>query len=80
MTANPDYQHSSSGGNLRKSPGISRDRDRSRGFDRQLLQILNIESQRQSKLVNDLLTLTYLDAESEPPAIETIDLLSWLPL
>jgi PAS domain S-box-containing protein len=46
----------------------------------QLLQILNIECQRQSKLVNDLLTLTYLDAESEPPAIETIDLLSWLPL
>jgi signal transduction histidine kinase len=26
------------------------------------------------------LTLTYLDAETEPPAIEAIDLLSWLPL
>jgi PAS domain S-box-containing protein len=46
----------------------------------QLLQILNIECQRQSKLVNDLLTLTYLDAETEPPAIEEVDLISWLPL
>jgi signal transduction histidine kinase len=46
----------------------------------QLLQILNVECQRQSKLVNDLLSLTYLDAGTEPPAIEEVDLISWLPL
>ncbi len=32
------------------------------------------------KIISDLLTLTYLDAETEPPAMEAIDLLSWLPL
>ncbi|MDM9385486.1 GAF domain-containing protein [Chlorogloeopsis sp. ULAP01] len=45
----------------------------------QLLQILQSECGRESKLINDLLTLTYLEAEIEPLTLITIDLQSWLP-
>jgi PAS domain S-box-containing protein len=44
----------------------------------QLLQILHNECARESKLINDLLTLTYLEAEPEPPTLIAIDLQSWL--
>ncbi|MEH2302567.1 MAG: GAF domain-containing protein [Nostoc sp.] len=44
----------------------------------QLLQILHNECGRESKLINDLLTLTYLQAEPEPPTLIAIDLQSWL--
>ncbi|MBK1987291.1 GAF domain-containing protein [Sphaerospermopsis aphanizomenoides BCCUSP55] len=44
----------------------------------QLLQILNNECGRESKLINDLLTLTYLKSEPEPPTLITIDLETWL--
>ncbi|MEI1375579.1 GAF domain-containing protein [Nostoc sp. UHCC 0926] len=44
----------------------------------QLLQILHNECGRESKLINDLLTLTYLEAEPEPPTLIAIDLQSWL--
>ncbi len=45
----------------------------------QLLQILQSECGRESKLINDLLTLTYLEAEIEPLTLIAIDLQSWLP-
>ncbi|MEA5604365.1 GAF domain-containing protein [Nostoc sp. UHCC 0252] len=44
----------------------------------QLLQILHNECARENKLINDLLTLTYLEAEPEPPTLIAIDLQSWL--
>ncbi|MCL6752948.1 GAF domain-containing protein [Nostoc sp. CCCryo 231-06] len=44
----------------------------------QLLQILHNECARESKLINDLLTLTYLEAEPDPPTLIAIDLQSWL--
>jgi PAS domain S-box-containing protein len=44
----------------------------------QLLQILHNECGRESKLINDLLTLTYLEAEPDPPTLIAIDLQSWL--
>jgi PAS domain S-box-containing protein len=44
----------------------------------QLLQILHIECGRESKLINDLLTLTYLKIEPEPPTLIAIDLQTWL--
>ncbi len=44
----------------------------------QLLQILHNECGRENKLINDLLTLTYLEAEPEPPTLIAIDLQSWL--
>jgi PAS domain S-box-containing protein len=44
----------------------------------QLLQILHKECARESKLINDLLTLTYLEAEPKPPTLIAIDLQSWL--
>jgi PAS domain S-box-containing protein len=44
----------------------------------QLLQILHNECGRESKLINDLLTLTYLEAKPEPPTLIAIDLQSWL--
>ncbi|MEH2416702.1 sensor histidine kinase [Nostoc sp.] len=44
----------------------------------QLLQILHNECGRESKLINHLLTLTYLEAEPEPPTLIAIDLQSWL--
>jgi PAS domain S-box-containing protein len=44
----------------------------------QLLQILHNECARESKLINDLLKLTYLEAEPEPPTLIAIDLQSWL--
>ncbi|MEH1875133.1 sensor histidine kinase [Nostoc sp.] len=43
----------------------------------QLLQILHNECARESKLINDLLTLTYLEAEPDPPTLIAIDLQSW---
>ncbi|BAZ48639.1 multi-sensor signal transduction histidine kinase [Nostoc sp. NIES-4103] len=45
----------------------------------QLLQILHNECGRESKLINDLLTLTYLETEPEPPTLIAIDLQTWLP-
>jgi PAS domain S-box-containing protein len=44
----------------------------------QLLQILHHECGRESKLINDLLTLTYLKIEPEPPTLIAIDLQTWL--
>ncbi|BDI17087.1 hypothetical protein ANSO36C_28890 [Nostoc cf. commune SO-36] len=44
----------------------------------QLLQILHNECGRESKLINDLLTLTYLEAEPAAPTLIAIDLQSWL--
>ncbi|BAZ28405.1 multi-sensor signal transduction histidine kinase [Cylindrospermum sp. NIES-4074] len=44
----------------------------------QLLQILHNECGRESKLINDLLTLTYLKSEPEPPTLIAIDLQTWL--
>lgn len=45
----------------------------------QLFQILENECERESKLINDLLTLTYLDADIEPMTLISIDLQTWLP-
>jgi signal transduction histidine kinase len=45
----------------------------------QLLHILHQECGRESKLINDLLTLAYLDAEAEPLTLIVIDLQIWLP-
>lgn len=45
----------------------------------QLLQILHHECSRESQLINDLLTLTYLQAEPDPPTLISIDLQTWLP-
>ncbi|NJR76331.1 MAG: GAF domain-containing sensor histidine kinase, partial [Scytonema sp. CRU_2_7] len=45
----------------------------------QLLHILHKECGRESKLINDLLTLTYLEAEAEPLTLIVIDLKTWLP-
>ncbi|MEA5620201.1 GAF domain-containing protein [Cronbergia sp. UHCC 0137] len=44
----------------------------------QLLQILHQECGRESKLINDLLTLAYLKIEPEPPTLIAIDLKTWL--
>jgi PAS domain S-box-containing protein len=44
----------------------------------QLLQILHNECARESKLINDLLTLTSLEAEPSSPTLIAIDLQSWL--
>lgn len=44
----------------------------------QLLQILQNECGRESKLINDLLTLTYLEAEIQPLTLIEIDLQSWM--
>ncbi len=43
-----------------------------------LLQVLQDECQRESRLINDLLTLTYLDAGTEPLTIDEIDLSNWV--
>jgi len=45
----------------------------------QLLQILHNECGRESKLINDLMTLTYLEAEPDAPTLIAIDLQTWLP-
>ncbi|MUG92352.1 GAF domain-containing protein [Scytonema sp. UIC 10036] len=45
----------------------------------QLLHILHKECRRESKLINDLLSLTYLEAEIDPLTLIPIDLQSWLP-
>jgi PAS domain S-box-containing protein len=45
----------------------------------QLLQILHNECGRESKLINDLMTLTYLEAEPASPTLIAIDLQTWLP-
>ncbi|MBD2469817.1 GAF domain-containing protein [Nostoc sp. FACHB-145] len=45
----------------------------------QLLQILHNECGRESKLINDLMTLTYLEAEPTAPTLIAIDLQTWLP-
>jgi hypothetical protein len=44
-----------------------------------LLQTLRSECQRETKLINDLLTLTYLEAETESVTLVELDLQSWLP-
>lgn len=56
--------------------GILPDEDNSIG---ELLRILHGECQRQGKIIDDLLTLTYLDAETTSIVREEVDLLSWLP-
>jgi PAS domain S-box-containing protein len=45
----------------------------------QMLQILHNECGRESRLINDLLTLTHLQVEPEPPTLIAIDLQTWLP-
>ena len=45
----------------------------------QLLQILENECERESKLIDDLITLTYLEADTKPAANFIIDLQTWLP-
>lgn len=45
----------------------------------QLLQILHNECHRESKLIDDLLTLTYLEADAEPKTPIIIELQTWLP-
>ncbi|MGH1394365.1 MAG: GAF domain-containing protein [Trichormus sp.] len=45
----------------------------------QLLQILHNECGRESRLINDLLTLIHLETEPEPPTLITVDLQTWLP-
>ncbi len=45
----------------------------------QLLQILHNECGRGSKLINDLLTLTYLETKPDPQTLIAIDLQTWLP-
>ena len=44
----------------------------------QLLQILHYECGREDKLLTDLLTLTYLKIDPEPPNLITIDFSTWL--
>jgi PAS domain S-box-containing protein len=46
----------------------------------EILAILDQECRRQGQLIEDLLTLTYLDAETTPAPIEEIDVASWLAL
>jgi PAS domain S-box-containing protein len=45
----------------------------------QLLQILHNECNRGSNLINDLLTLTHLEAKPDPQTLVAIDLQTWLP-
>lgn len=45
----------------------------------QLLQILHCQCQREKKLINDLLTLSALEAETEPLILGIIDLKTWIP-
>ncbi|WP_413201088.1 GAF domain-containing protein [Nostoc piscinale] len=45
----------------------------------QLLQILQNECGRESKLINDLMQLSYLETEPNIPTLITIDLQTWLP-
>ncbi|WP_414566031.1 MULTISPECIES: GAF domain-containing protein [unclassified Anabaena] len=45
----------------------------------QLLQILHNECGRESKLINDLRKLTYLETQPDPPTLIAIDLQTWLP-
>lgn len=45
---------------------------------KRLLQVLQDECQRESRLINDLLTLTYLDAGTEPLTIDEIELSNWV--
>jgi len=42
-------------------------------------QILQDESEREIELINDLLDLSRLDAETEPLALATVDLKLWIP-
>ncbi|PSB32946.1 hybrid sensor histidine kinase/response regulator [Stenomitos frigidus] len=44
------------------------------------LQILQDECQREIDLITDLLDLTRLDAEVEPPILAPIELATWLPI
>jgi signal transduction histidine kinase len=44
-----------------------------------LFQILHRECQRESKLINDLLALSYLEAETEPLTLMVVDLKAWMP-
>lgn len=45
----------------------------------QLLQILHQECRREKKLIDDLLTLSTLEAKTEPLILGVIDLQTWLP-
>jgi signal transduction histidine kinase len=49
-----------------------------KGLISQLLQILQEECKREGDLINDLLTLTYLEAGSKPLTLAVIDLKTWL--
>ncbi|NMG11589.1 hypothetical protein DP117_33935 [Brasilonema sp. UFV-L1] len=45
----------------------------------QLFAILHCELDREIKLINDLLTLAHLDAQTTPPIMDTINLKTWIP-
>jgi signal transduction histidine kinase len=45
----------------------------------ELLEILRHECQRETKLIDDLLAFTYLDAEAMPMLVDTVDLQTWIP-
>ncbi|BBD60244.1 multi-sensor signal transduction histidine kinase [Nostoc sp. HK-01] len=45
----------------------------------QLLQILQNECGRESKLISDLMQLSYIEAEPQTPTFIAIDLQTWLP-
>ncbi len=45
----------------------------------QLLQILHQECRREKKLINDLLTLSTLEAETESLILGVVDLQTWIP-
>jgi PAS domain S-box-containing protein len=64
-------------GGLLEQRGILVDKDDS---IQEILEILDGQCQRQGQLIEDLLTLTYLEAETVSKAIEEVDLISWLSL
>ncbi|GAB1545100.1 hypothetical protein NUACC21_77760 [Scytonema sp. NUACC21] len=45
----------------------------------QLLNIIHKECRREGKLINDLLSLTYLNADTEPLTLIVIDMQTWIP-
>lgn len=45
----------------------------------QLLQILHCQCQREKKLIDDLLTLSTLEAKTEPLILGVVDLQTWIP-
>lgn len=53
--------------------------DRKPAIVTELLDILHQECARETQLINNLLALTYLDAEPLPKPIDAIDLQAWVP-